>query len=367
MKTTTFRSSCLMIVLAGALAAPARLFGQRVDSTRTHVVKPGDTLWNLAATYLGDSQRWREILALNTSVRAANSLPVGSTIRIPVRGTTRPRTADVAKPATPAADSALPSPTPPVAGPDTVRRTIFFGATPAGGFASRDTVRPVLADSAMPARVFEAVSAPFVTDSGAFERGGRCVSVGPAASSQAGGVLLQGTLSILVPAGAPAPAGSRWLLVRRGPMLAGLGAVAIPTGIVRLTSAGGTGAASTAEVVAQFDAMSCTDVVLPDLPSPAVRGGRLTPVTDGARGRIAWIASESQLPTLQHALILDIGATAGVRQGDRVTIYGGDGSAVVASADVVRVDQRSATALVVHQSLGSLAAGLSVRVTEKLP
>ena len=66
------------------------------------------------------------------------------------------------------------------------------------------------------------------------------------------------------------------------------------------------------------------------------------------------------------ALILDMGARSGVRVGDRVTISAENGS-FVATADVVRVDSRSATALVIRQSAGTLAAGLSARVTEKLP
>ena len=151
-------------------------------------------------------------------------------------------------------------------------------------------------------------------------------------------------------------------------MLTNLGVVAIPTGVIRLTSAGAHGAGATAEIVAQFDAMSCTDIVLPAPVTPmAPTTGRLTTVTDGARGHVAWIAGESLLPTLQFALILDMGAASGVRVGDRVTIYAENGTAVVATADVVRVDSRSSTALVVRQSAGTLAAGLAARVTEKLP
>ena len=65
--------------------------------------------------------------------------------------------------------------------------------------------------------------------------------------------------------------------------------------------------------------------------------------------------------------ILSMGADVGVRLGDRVTIFGGNGNVTVASAEIVRVDRRSATALVVSQTLGSVSTGLRVRVTEKLP
>jgi cell shape-determining protein MreC len=89
-------------------------------------------------------------------------------------------------------------------------------------------------------------------------------------------------------------------------------------------------------------------------------------VSNGAQGRIAWVADESILPSLQHALIVDIGAESGVRPGDHVTIYGAQG-AVMASAEVVRVEPTSTTVRVIHQTQAKLSAGLPVRVTEKLP
>jgi len=360
MKTTIFRSSWLVMLIAGALVAPAQLSAQRTDSTRTHVVKAGETLWSLAQTYLGDSQRWREILALNSSVRAPNALTVGSTIRIPVSGAARRAAPDTGR------RVVIPNdPPPPPRNPasDTTRRTIFYGNQPGGGFIRTDTARRAPADPGVPARVYEGISAPFVADAALLDQAGRCLSVGPVGERESGGVLLQGTLTIQLPNGAIPDTSYRWLLVRRGPLLTGLGTVVIPTGVVRLTSITG----GTAEIVAQFDAMSCSDAVLRANVPAATPRGRLTPVTDGPTGSVAWVASESLLPTLQHALILDMGAESGVRPGDRVTIYGGNGTAVVASADIVRVDRHSATALVVRQSLGSLAAGLRVRVTEKLP
>ncbi len=358
MKTTIYRSSWLTIVLAGALAAPVQGQAQREETARTHTVRTGETFWSLAATYLGDGDRWREIASLNPYVSTAQSLAVGSTIRIPRRvahgqvalGSVRDATIDTFQPR---------------ASPNTKERSMFYGAEPPGGFVIRDR-RFVMVDSGVPAGVYEAMSAPFIGDDGALVASGRCLSVGPTSSVEARGVQLSEAMTVGVPGGA-ARAGSRWLLVRQGPALAGLGQILVPTAVVRLTSDRQTGAAASAEVVAQFAAVSCTDRVLPVPIVPEQPAENHTPVNDGARGRIAWIANESLLPSIQHALILDIGAAAGVRLGDRVTIYGGDGSVVIAGADVVRVDQRSSTVLVVRQSLPSLAAGLSVRVTEKLP
>jgi nucleoid-associated protein YgaU len=87
MKTTIYRSSVLMIVLAGALSAPAQLWSQERPAARTHKVRRGETLWSIAADSLGDGNRWREILRLNPGVRSSRSLVSGSTIRLPAAST----------------------------------------------------------------------------------------------------------------------------------------------------------------------------------------------------------------------------------------------------------------------------------------
>jgi hypothetical protein len=365
MKMTIFRSSWLMMLIAGALVAPAPLSAQRTDQTRNHIVKPGDTLWKLSARYLGDGNRWREFLSINPSLGNRSALSVGATIRVPAnKAATKPSatasrsTKDVASHTRIGDTTKRPYIT------DTIKRTVFYGARPAGGFGRLDSLRAINTDSGVPASVFEGISAPFVADDSTLENGGHCVSVGPTAAPEARGVLLQGTIEVQLPAGTAVDTSARWLLVRRGPQLTGLGTVAIPTGVVRLTSKSD---AVNAEVVAQYDRMSCDDVLLPAIAPPKTRGGQLTEVSNGPRGVVVWVPSESLLPTLQHALILSMGADVGVRLGDRVTIYGGNGNATVANAEIVRVDRRTATALVVSQTLGSLSTGLRVRVTEKLP
>jgi hypothetical protein len=365
MRTTIFRSSCL-VLFAGAMLAPALLSSQATTATRTHEVRRGETLFRIAADSLGDGNRWREIVALNPTLQST-SLRVGQKIVLPPAGALRTPSPRPTTPTTPPPAAVTPAQEPAPAPRAAPERTIFHGAKPAGGFAPPDTTRrAAAADSAIPARHFEAMSAPFVTDVFAFARGGRCVGVGEDRLAEARGVLLNGNLSVLFPAGTTGQPGSRWLLVRRGPSIPGLGIVGIPTGVARLTSAGTPISPGEAEVVAQFDAISCADAVLPLATIPRLPAVKPVAVADGARGRVAWVESESLLPTLQHAMIVDIGLVAGVRPGDRVTIYAEDGSAV-AKANVVRVDQRSATVRLVSQALGSLVAGLTVRITEKLP
>src|SRR4051812_16067358 len=57
----------LFVVAAGVLAAPP-LHAQETTPPRTHTVKPGDTLWDLAKLYLGDAFLWPEIYRLNRDI-----------------------------------------------------------------------------------------------------------------------------------------------------------------------------------------------------------------------------------------------------------------------------------------------------------
>lgn len=50
---------------------------------RSHVIRAGDTLWSLAAEYLGASSRWQEIVALNPELQSNRLLRAGQEIRIP--------------------------------------------------------------------------------------------------------------------------------------------------------------------------------------------------------------------------------------------------------------------------------------------
>src|SRR4051812_48032253 len=61
----------LRLALAGGLLAfgPSVVLAQQtVDVPNTHIVKKGDTLWDLAQHYLGDAFRWPEIYRMNTDV-----------------------------------------------------------------------------------------------------------------------------------------------------------------------------------------------------------------------------------------------------------------------------------------------------------
>jgi hypothetical protein len=167
--------------------------------------------------------------------------------------------------------------------------------------------------------------------------------------------------------------GVRYVVARAGPFLDGLGRVVIPTGVVRVVAPATPRTPAVGEIVAQFDVMSCTDMLLP-VELPRLTGpSRPVTVANGATGRVAWIAGTALLPTLQTKMIVDVG-TAAVKPGDQVTLYalspreGGESApGEVAVATVLVAGPRSATAVIIHQSRAEIEADAPVRVTAKLP
>jgi hypothetical protein len=404
MKTTIFRSRIRCIVLAGALVAPAQLPAQgQPDSVRTHVVQRGETLWSLAATYLGNGHRWREILAMNSDlVRAADSLPVGATLRLPpARPATGARTVrppaaapipagrvvappaartDSAPPRRARVDTAIAPPgrvdsTPPAATAAPPRtppeRTIFFGARPGGGFVTVEPdssgAPPAPLASPTPAGAWEALSAPYVIEPGVLRAAGSCVRLGGAEGAvegvTAGGALLRAAIAFNPPPGVAAGAGDRFVLVRPVGSLTALGTVVVPTGVLRVSAPG---SPAVGEIVAQFDVIACRDAVVAAQDAAGTREAAPVPVAAGASGRVAWVGGDALLPALRYAVIVDIGAAAGVRPGDVVSIYAADGTEV-AAASVVRVDALSSSALIIRRPQAGIVSGLAARITAKVP
>ncbi len=429
MRMTISRSRLGLVLLAGTLLVPATIAAQaQADSSRSHVVRPGDTLWSLAARYLGNGHRWREILELNRGViRSETVLPSGATLRIPPAGTsarprsTTPPAAPVAlppaqRPSPPGAVSEAPPvvrkepprqappareppPTPPErraagltmrdssrAGNDSVatsvpvprsdpgirvvnppERTIFFGRGGSNVDVDSSPV-PSPGDSTpvAPPGAYEVLSVPFVVGADQLARAGSCVSLagaGAVSGGADGGALLRAKMTLAPPRGVAFAGGDRLVLVRVGEGLSGLGRVVIPTGVVLGTGAGTT---RQGEIVAQFDPISCSDrLILPPAAAPPL-GQATSPVTNGSKGRVVWVDSDALLPTLQHTLIVDIGSGGGAKPGDQISVTDGAGS-VVATAAIVRVDTRTSSALITSRPQAAIVAGLTARITARVP
>lgn len=179
---------------------------------------------------------------------------------------------------------------------------------------------------------------------------------------------------VLTPPGMPTAAGTRYVALRRGPMLFGVGQVMIPTGIVAVERAQ-PGQAVEARILARFLPMQIGDELVSmesapqNLPRPVAQAG-------GARSSVLWIAGEPVLPTLQSYVVVAGGSPSGMRPGDQVTLVRErriteDGIVLpeseIAIAQIVRVTPQASTALVLDQSYAAIREGTAVRVSAKMP
>jgi hypothetical protein len=344
------------------------------------VVRAGETLWRVAEKTLGDGKRWREILELNpTAIPAPDRLVGGTKLIIPARSpraavnpTARPAPVDTGR-------SAIP--------PTRAERSVFYQDRPGGvgsrllgtdslgkgGRAVNDSIRP-----APTVRAWEYVSAPFVVDAPMLDRAGRCLSIDAGSQGSAHGatstVRFGDRIRLRPPDGVPTIVDTRLLVARPGPMLGDLGRLVTPTGIARITQPASANASAVAQIVAQFDTLSCGDLLLRlEVPRTTLEA-KPAAVSSGPAGSVVWVASTAVLPSLQHRVIIDLGAAAGLKPGDQVTLFsparmdsGGTGADRVALATVLRVGSRASSALIVRQARAGISIGTPVRVTAKLP
>lgn len=417
---------------AGALFAPVALHAQatrgatdsvRVASAsapqtrpatgggaaRSHVVAEGETLWSLAARYLGDGHRWEEIAALNRSVVAsARALPAGTRLILP---------GDAAD-ALPTKVSNGVAELPKEGGASLdefyarfAGRTVFFGVQrstavlvppptlglqSAGAGSERSVVRAApAADGAKNAvggtvagaggamgangtLLRERLTAPWLDDDTVEERAGavrRRLDV-PAVAGNAGGreLHLYDRVSLSAPRDEPAREGREYLAISLGDSIAGVGRVVLPLGVVRVVRADSAARESEGVIVAKFGTIEeGVRLVVPPA-EVADRGVGSAEHDAGASGAVVAVIDGAVLPTLQHMVLVDVGAARGVRAGDRVTFYrdleARDRDATsgeVAQGIVMRVSSRGASALIVRQSQPALGEGTPVRVARPLP
>jgi LysM repeat protein len=379
--------------MVGALLAPTFAFGQ--DSTvtsRTHLVRKGDTLWSIAREYTSDPYRWKQVYELNTAiVRDPHWIYPGERLVLPgaavADATAAPAPLAIARPvsAEPAAEPMV-QPTvelaqaPLTASFDspTVFRRVSSDRPRSIARTSLQVTQTQAREAAPTIRAGEFYAAPYVESIAGPLNTGRIVGTGevpgiPLTESERP---LQSNerIFITVPPGMSTARGARYVALRRGPMLEGVGQIVIPTAIVVVDRAQ-PGQAVEARIVARYDAVEIGNELVVMAPAPT-GAQRPAAQANGTRTSVLWTLGEPVLPSLQSYVVVAGGTASGMRVGDQITFYRerratSDGVTLpesdIAIAQIVRVTAQATTALVIDQSYAAIGAGTPARVSAKVP
>jgi LysM repeat protein len=368
-------------------------------ATRTHTVRPGETLFDLAQRYLGDGDLWPEIYRLNAGViEDPHWIYANEVLRIPATdnasasavATGQPTVTEAAAaPAAPAAPMATPAatadamPAPGQAAEEpapTANATLFSRTTAGRAMFSSTRSGPSALRGRPGIHPDEHFAAPYVDRDGG-PRGAGVV----AGTTDESNVInaherahydIDDEVYITMPAGSSPSVGDRFYTYRLGISFGDRGQMVIPTAILTVQQPGAGTDATIARVTTLFGELHLGERVMA-LDAPQLPTAKPTRVEDGTRTRVLWVEDQVVLPTIQYYVVLDASEKQGVHLGDQVTLYRPrvhlPESAVtlpeseIAIAEVVRVNEYSATALVVSQTQPAIEAGIAARVTARMP
>lgn len=363
------RVTCLIgLVMAASLVASS-LAAQEPVREREHVVRRGDTLWDLAAYYFSDPFEWPTIYEANTTVvEDPHWIYPDEVLVIPgLRGDTEPAPRVAMEPSQPL-------------------RTVFYRPPPAppAGESGDPTVLSEPVSERVPVLSGEFNSAPYVGDPDDLEVVGRFIGalrenrdVGGRPSAHPGDEVFLGYEE-----GRRPEVDQQLLLMRTGKRLAG-GRVLEPTGVVRITRL--EDEVMFARIETQYAAVHRGQVLTPMPMYPDFLVEEARPIEEGdgydLEGRVIEFIDDPPLPSRTDLGFVDLGGEDGVHVGDVFTAYLPARSArarelgdflghveqlppeQVARLRVMRVGEHVATVKVDQLMLPRLEGGIRVRRT----
>jgi hypothetical protein len=329
----------------------------------THVVKKGDTLWDIAKAYLKDPFRWPEVFRRNTDVvENPHWIYPGEVIRIP-NGEVRPEVL--------ARVSTKPAP-PPVA---ELERTVFSTqALESNRLRSSGDV--IGRERGGSVRLGEVEAAPFAERAGGPVGAGRLAAAydrpGIAAKASDQRFELQDPIFVELPAGRVARPGDRYLAFVPGPILSDDSQLMLPTAIIAVEDVR-PGELTVARVVRQFREIRLDQSLIPLEATVPPSTMSPAPVSDGRTAHVLWVNENPVLPSLQSYVILTREAGAEIKVGDQFTLMDATVDEThpappvpAAVAQVVRITPYALTALVVDHDQPTIRAGMPARLTARM-
>ena len=388
-----------MVALVFALLGTNTVAAQEAPSSQT--VKRGDTLWDLAKLYLGDSFLWPEIYRLNTDViddphwiypGELLKLPGPGTVPPPVVAETPPvKQAGEPAPATPAPSSpTLPpssAPVPSASGTPVYEPPIgvLEGPTvfPKPRFDVPVAPRKRKVEAPMPTVTLGTfISAPFVDRSGGPRGAGRIQKIVNLSVTLAGEhdkirAQLHDELFIAPPAGSAAAEGDRYVPYTLGPYLEDLGQVIVPTGVVQVTRAPRDREAAIAQVTRMFGEIYADQRLMPYDSSSVHIFGHPEAVADSIVTEVKLVHGMPILPGIQDYVVVDATTRDGIKLGDEFVLFEPrhksegaeyrDPEIPIARAQAVRVTQYGTTLMITGEKHPKIEAGTRVKRVATMP
>jgi LysM repeat protein len=361
---------------------------------RTHTVKKGDTLWDLAQHYLQDPFLWPGIYRLNTDVvedphwiypgEVLRIAPTDNVAAVPTMDTPVPASSDSATMAVAdsvhssadSTDGLAQGPQQPsmAESEDTEQRPLFpeRRARPVSEILKAYTHQPY-----RPLRRSEFYSSGFLTENQRLPYGRVVGPVTPqqikAVNSRANAMPFS-SISLEAPGGATYQVGDSLLLLQLGSELDPYGHVVVPTGIARVTEA--MDRHYVANIVATYGPIRNGQRTLPIESFNPATGSRAVAVTDGVRGALIGGLGRQHLKEPQMIVFINKGREDGVAPGDLFEVRRRPGrtsdgmirvNELMATMQIVHVRDHTATGLLINVVSPDIPPGTDVMQVAKLP
>jgi hypothetical protein len=365
-KVSRCRGGALGLALLLGAAAPVVAQETRPElQQREHVVRRGDTLWDLARVYLGNPFAWPLIHEANrqTVANPHRIYPEERLLIPPVlpQGAVAP--ADAVGVALPVFE-----------GPP--GRTRFYAAATTAAEAAPTIL---IEEAPSPAiQPHEFYTASWIANAAALPVMGRLLRVvDPAApGGRLSATVLPESRVYITHAGANrAVVGGSYLLAREGRTMPGWGRVIVPVAVVTVAAVDRD--VATAAVTRQFGVASPGDLMLPLDAFPVRPGALPQPAAAAVTGQLVGFLEEQAIYGPLAEGYVNLGRAQGVQVGDELLAYLPERPApeepgvqlppeAVAHLRVVRVEEQSATVRVVELVHAAVAAGMPVVVVRQL-